>query len=227
MTQGRRSRCYDTYGRMASVTWTGPGGTITSDAVTRRLGGDVTGQTTDGVDHHTGDDYTYDNAGRLTEAFVLGRHLTWAFTATGGCGPLATAGANTNRTAQTVEGGVTTSYCYDRADRLVSASDPAVGTVAYDAHGNTTEMFGETHTYDAADRHTSTTKGSTTVDYVRDATDRIVERQVDGTTVVRYGSTGSGDAPKFTQDATGIVLEVTYALPGEACLTLPRRSCWK
>ncbi|HET6211685.1 MAG TPA: RHS repeat-associated core domain-containing protein, partial [Micromonosporaceae bacterium] len=83
----------------------------------------------------------------------------------------------------------------------------------------TTSIFGETHSYDVTDRHMTTVKGSTTVTYVRDATDRIVERRLNGSTVARYGSTGSGDAPDFTTNASNTVLDVTYGLPGGAMLT--------
>jgi RHS repeat-associated protein len=202
------------------VSWTGPGGAaITTDEVARTVGGDIVNQLVDGVDHHAGNDYGYDNANRLTEAWVPGRHLSYRYNATGGCGSLTTAGANTNRTSQIIEGGATTSYCYDRADRLTSATDAAVGTIAYDGHGNTTTIFGETHAYDAADRHMSTVKGATTVTYKRDATDRIVERKLNGTVVARYGSTGSGDISDFTTDANNALVEVTFPLPGGAMLT--------
>lgn len=212
---------YDTtQGRLTKVTWTGPGGAlVTSDEVTRSLGGDIVGQLVDNVDHHPGEDYVYDNAGRLTEAWSPGRHTSYRYDPTGGCGALTTAGANTNRTRQIIEGGSTTSYCYNNADRLTSTTEPGVGTIAYDAHGNTTAIFGETHGYDAADRHMTTIKASTTVSYVRDATDRIVERRVGGVTVARYGSTGSGDTPEFTTNAANVVQEVTYSLPGGALLT--------
>jgi RHS repeat-associated protein len=211
---------YDNLGRLNKITWTAPGGTvITTDEVTRRDGGDIVGQKVDGVDHHTGDDYVYDNAGRLTDAWVPGQHVTYKFAATSGCGSLPTAGANTNRTQQIIEGGATTGYCYDKADRLTSSTDPTVGTIAYDAHGNSTSIFGETHVYDAADRHIQTKKATTTVDYVRDATDRIVERKLNGATTARYGYTGSGDAPSFTTDGANALLEITYSLPGGAMLT--------
>jgi RHS repeat-associated protein len=220
---------YDTLGRMATVTWAGPGGTMTTDQVTvRTKAGDITDQTTDGYDPNpAGANYTYDRAGRLTQAWAGDRRIDYTFgtitTAACGLDALLDTGKNTNRTAMTItpNGGTpaTTGYCYDRADRLTSATDPLVGTVDYDSHGNTTNIFGETHTYDVADRHMATTKAGTTVAYVRDATDRIVERNVNGTTVARYGSTGSGDAPEFTTDAAGTVLEVTYSLPGGALLT--------
>lgn len=221
---------YDSRGQLGLISWAGPGGLITSDQVTRRTGGDITGFVTDGVDHHAGDDYTYDNAGRLTQAWMPGAHYSYAFANAGSC-PAPAAYKNTNRSAMTVSptGGtaVTANYCYDHADRLTSTTDPVVGTIAYDAHGNTTDIFGETHTYDAADRHLSTVKDDTTVTYVRDATDRIVERKLDGVTTARYGATGSGDAPEFTTDDTDTLLEVTYALPGGALLTTrPSGNVW-
>lgn len=214
---------YDTFGRESGIAWAGPGSTtITSDTVTRRTGGDITGELIDGADHHAGDDYAYDNAGRLVDAWVPGGHYTYSYFQNGFC-TAPNSYKNTNRTQSTFTptGGstVTTSHCYDHADRIAISTDAAVGTIAYDAHGNTTSIFGETHTYDAADRHTTTTKAGTTVTYLRDATDRIVERKVGATTTARYGSTGSGDAPEFTTDASNGVQEVTYALPGGALLT--------
>jgi RHS repeat-associated protein len=216
-------------GRLQQISWTNAatGALITSDAVTRNAVGDLTGKVVDGVDHHAGNDYVYDNAGRLLDAYVPGRRIQYEYgtTTTAACGAntLTTAGANTNRTKQTVTptGGAATvtTYCYDRADRLTSASDAAVGALTYDGHGNATAIFGETHQYDATDRHMATVKGSTTVSYVRDATDRIVERRVNGAVVGRYGATGSGDAPDFSVDCTGQIIEVTLGLPGGAMLT--------
>ena len=61
---------------------------------------------------------------------------------------------NTNRTSFTDSAGsLSYSYCYDNADRLTSSTDPTVGTVTYDNHGNTTTIGGETLGYDGADRH--------------------------------------------------------------------------
>jgi hypothetical protein len=48
----------------------------------------------------------------------------------------------------------TYSSCYDLADKLTSTSEPGyTGTIAYDTHGNATTIAGETHSYDATDRH--------------------------------------------------------------------------
>ena len=215
---------YDTYGRLTGLTWETTGGTtITSDQVTFSLGGEVVDQSIDGTDPNTGgNNFTYDNAGRLTDAYVPGGRYQYAFTASGGCGTLTTAGKNTNRSSMTVtpSGGsaATTSYCYDNADRITSSTDTAVGTVAYDGHGNTTSIFGETHTYDADDRHVATTK-ATTVRYTWDATDRIVARLVGGTTVARYGSTATGDAPDYVTNGSGVLQQRDLALPGGTLLT--------
>jgi RHS repeat-associated protein len=214
---------YDTLGRESKISWTGPGGTlITSDEITRRTGGDVVGQKTDGVEHHPGDDYVYDNAGRLLDAWVTGARYQYTYQQNPWCTALDSY-KNTNRTGATITptGGTatTTGYCYDHADRLYFANDPTIGNVSYDAHGNATSAFGETFAYDADNRHMASTKAGTTVTYLRDAEDRIVERKINGAAVARYGATGSDDAPEFTTDATNALLDVTYSLPGGVLLT--------
>jgi RHS repeat-associated protein len=117
--------------------------------------------------------------------------------------------------------GVTTAtYCYDNADRLTSTTPAGVaGTVGYDVHSNTTGVFGESHTYDVTDRHLTTVKGTTTVTYVRDALDRIVERQVNGTAVAPYSYADSSDSPVATRTTTGAVIEASWGLPGGGLLT--------
>jgi RHS repeat-associated protein len=130
------------------------------------------------------------------------------------------AAKNTNCSA-VVDSGVTTSYCYDAADKLVTTTDTRYGTIAYDARGNTTALGPQALAYDGADRHVSTTTGSTTIRYVRDATDRIVRREVSGssTGVVRYGYSGGGDTADFTLDADNNVIERTIGLLGGVLLT--------
>lgn len=86
------------------------------------------------------------------------------------------AGKNANRTAAIVSGTTIATYCYDAADRVTSTTQSGYGTIiAYDSHGNTTTLGGETRRYDSADRHRETTSGSTTVSYIRDALDREAE----------------------------------------------------
>jgi RHS repeat-associated protein len=114
---------------------------------------------------------------------------------------------------------VSSSYCYDAADRLTASSDAAVGTVAYDSHGNTTSIFGETRAYDSQDRHVSTTKGATTVTYWHDPLDRVAGRAVGSTWDALYTFDDVGDAPSGTLDVSYAVVEADIALPGGALMT--------
>ncbi|NTW39428.1 MAG: hypothetical protein HGA44_05995 [Cellulomonadaceae bacterium] len=135
----------------------------------------------------------------------------------------------------------TTAYCYDSADRLTATTvtDPVAGanpvagtnlsqqagTLAYDARGNTTALADQTLTYDASNRHASTTVAGTTVTYQRDASDRIVARSVStpgGTSEeYRYGFTGGGDSPDLVLNGEGAVVQRTLALPGGVVVSLP------
>lgn len=193
----------DQAGRVGGLTWGGSVGALASDAVVRSQAGRVLSETVGGVATNT---YTYDGAGRLVGATVPGHSLAYAYAyaSAGGCRPLAGAGRNTNRTSL-VDNGVTTTSCYDNADRLVSSSAASVGVPVYDGHGNTTTLGAQTLTYDGADRHRSTTTGATNVTYDRDATDRIVRRRVNGTVVATYGFAGPGDSPAFVDSNTGLL----------------------
>ncbi len=210
----------DLAGRTTGLTWNAAGGqALLNDQVQRSQAGRVTDETTDGIDANPGLDnnFTYDAAGRLTQASTPGHALTYTYAPTGGCGFLTTAGKNTNRTAM-VDNGTTTTYCYGADDRLSSATDPTVGTPAYDAHGNTTTLGSQTLVYDMANRHMETRVAGATVRYVRDAANRIVAR-TEGTTTTRYGHTGPGDGAGFTMNTGNEVQDRFFALAGGALLT--------
>lgn len=232
---------YDNLGRQTGLTWrkSSDNSVITSEAATYSLGERMTDLVTDGFDPRSSNpNYIYDGAGRLTEAWSTARntdgstaahHAQYGFgTASGSCGSgtQAQAGKNTNRTSMTVgDGGsaVTTTYCYDAADRLVSTSQSGVGTPTYDNHGNTTAIWGETRSYDVTDRHLETIKGTTTVSYQRDAADRIIGRSVkvggSTTDVERYGYIDATDVPAFVMNSSGTVIERSISLPGGATAT--------
>jgi RHS repeat-associated protein len=217
---------YDPLGRASSVTWTGPSSTtITSDVVTRDKSARIVDQTIDGTDPRAGtnNNFTYDAAGRLTDAWIPGARYQYSFFENTLCSATGIQ-KNANRTqmAVTPTGGsaTTTTYCYDHADRLTTTTDSSTGTITYDAHGNTTGIFGETHTYDSANRHLTTTKSTTTVTYVRDALDRIVERKVNGSTTARYGYSDSSDSPSFTTNTSNAVQDTSLGLPGGTILTI-------
>jgi YD repeat-containing protein len=226
--------------RESKVSWSGPGGVITSDEVTRDVSDRIVDQVTDGVDPLPGGfNYTYESVGvpgsptdragsyRLVGATVWSpsgpQTYSYSFadkdvSCGSGSGVAQLAGRNSNRSAKTGPSGTVT-YCYDQADKLVSTSDTGVGTVGYDGRGNMTTVGGETHSYDVADRHVSTVKGSTTVSYSRDVTDRIIQRSASGETTVRYNYSGSGDAADFVTTTAGGLVEASYTLPGGVLLT--------
>jgi RHS repeat-associated protein len=115
-------------------------------------------------------------------------------------------------------GATATTYCYDNADRLATPST-GITTLSYDGRGNTTQINSDVYTYDGANRHTKTVNGATAVTYTRDATNRIVERKLNGTTVARYTYSASGDTPDAELDATNFVVRRTIGLAGGATLT--------
>ncbi len=171
---------------------------MATDLVSRSQAGRVVDEVIDGTDHYPeGANSAYDAAGRLVAARVPGHTLTYDYEDNGASCDLdpEIAGFNSNR-AQMVDNAVTTTYCYDEGDRLLSSSDAAVGTPVYNDHGNTTTLGDQTLVYDGADRHMSTAvSGGPTVTYVRDATDRIIRRG-DGTTTTRYGFSAPATAPR-------------------------------
>jgi len=189
-------------GATTGMTWTFPGQNSIGDSVVRSQSGRVLSESLVDGQVTAQSSYSYDSAGRLIQAAIPQHELSYDYALTGGCGANTTAGADGNRTgavdAHTSAAGVTTTtskYCYDNADRLTSTAvqNPATGanpvtgsnlstvgpqaSLAYDAHGNTVTLADEALTYDGTDRHTKTVlTDGTTVEYVRDATDRIVQR---------------------------------------------------
>jgi hypothetical protein len=141
----------------------------------------ITYQTSAGDDAAVGMRIGWLPSGGTYGAVELNQTVTYGFDAATGCGTgsgvLADPGANSDRTSETITpttGTPTTyHYCYGTGDQLLSSTDSSVGTIAYNTHGDTTTIHGETHTYDALDERTGTTKGTTNVTYVRDATGRI------------------------------------------------------
>ncbi len=100
-------------------------------------------------------------------------------------------------------------------------------SLAYDAHGNTTVLADQVLGYDGADRHVTTrlTEGTsslsddTLITYVRDASNRIVSRTVQGPAVdgvtpaaetVRYTFAGSSLHGVLT--GAGVLVESTLCL---------------
>lgn len=208
--------------RVTGLTWKSAASTtMASDSVTLDLAGRVVDQSIDGSDANAaGANFVYDNSGRLTTAHAAGKQQAFTFSTSNSCGANTAAGANSRITsvAETVSGTTTTStYCYDNADRLTSAT--GISSVAYDAHGNTTALGSQTSTFDSSDRLIGSSAGAVSVGYTRDALGRIVARSENGTTVAKY-TYGLGSAPTLVLNSSGsAIVQRLLHLPGGVLVT--------
>ena len=219
---------YDSFGRTTTTSAADGSSTITGDQVTYSVGGRVKDQqvyTGSGyVDGNpSGDNYLYDGAGRLSDARLPGTTYAYGYGTSSGC-TAPDAGKNTNRSTVTITGtgAASSSSCYDHADRLVSSTDYAPGSVVYDDHGNTTQLGDKTLDFDASDRHVRTEAPSTVTRYWRDPLNRIANRvDLARTTYVASSTaaaaTGTGvtvNRPTGTQTGDLVVAGLTIANPG-------------
>jgi len=229
---GLSSITRDSLGRENSDTFTLASGQTIKDQIVRATSGDIVS----GIENGVAKSYTYDQAGRLTAATLGANTFSYGFaTADTACNGLSgnnpNTGKNGNRTKMTING-VTTTYCYDQADRLIASSDPTLTTPTYDTHGNMLSLGDATRktifSYDTSDRNigiksgTGTTAKDTT--FARDVQGRVIQRTAKTNNIVTsdvsYGFTGSGDTPDFLMDATGSVTQKYLTLPGDIIATI-------
>ena len=183
---------FDTYGRKSGIAVFDTGGT-TGETRSYSLAGRVIDQQVFAggafVDAAAGANFTYDGGGRLTQASLPGVAYAYGYGTAAGC-PATAAGKNTNRTSVTITGtgAGTTDTCYNQADQLVSTSSIPSAQVAYDDHGNTTQLGDMLLEYDATDRHVRTETPAAVTNYRRDPLDRLAER-VDATRITHVAST--------------------------------------
>lgn len=163
-------------------------------------------------------DYTYDAAGRLSQAQDTSTGGTCATRAYSFAG---TYGADSNRygstsypaasdgSCQTTTGGVTTSHSYDAADRLLSAGSDT--GIVYDTFGRmTTVPSGDvtgsgnlTADYYTNDLVHSETQGSTTYTWSLDANGRLGNWIVTGTAnKTNHYDGGSSDSPDWIAETS-------------------------
>jgi RHS repeat-associated protein len=178
-----------------------------------------------------GNDFTYDGAGRLTQADLPGQVINYSYAnnvAGDGCAS-PDQGANTNLTSVTTTPSngspSTTDSCYNGADQLVStvtsgsSTSPTSTDYLYDTHGNQTADAGTTYTWDASDRLASATSVGTTDSYTYDALNRVLTKTT-GTTPSGYAYCGFTDSPCAVLNANNTVSEDLATLPGGVLLTL-------
>lgn len=223
----------DSFGRTKKVTYKA-GGQDIADEVTRSQSGLVLS----GIENGVSKSYTYDKALRLVNAKIGDDTYGYEFGASDpSCSTLPgynpNANKNSNRTKMTING-VSTSYCYDQSDRLLTSSDQRFTDAKYDSRGNTISLGGlsshnTTFAYDSSDRNTQiketySDRTQKQVDYVRDVQGRLVNRKYTVAGVVKandgYGYTGSGDSPDFLTDVNGAVTQKYYALAGGVRVTI-------
>ncbi len=174
--------------------------------------------------------YAYDKAGRLTGANIDGKTYGYGYGTPSGCTGTynANANKNSNRTSFTANG-VTTTYCYDQADRLISSTNTQLGTPTYDDHGNTTQLAGNgtpiTFTYDASDSNTAIQQGNYKVQYVKTASDSILrKKEYQGSTLTKSYRYLAGGAVlqtcNLSDDNNCTTVDKYLNLPGGVSLTL-------
>lgn len=241
-TLGLASISRDANGRTVGYIWRLNGGATVTDAVTRSQSGQILTNDVSSGAQLLSSSYTYDKAGRLTAATIGPHTFAYGFGAqSASCGAGSNlnpdSGKDSNRTSQTIDG-VTTAFCYDKADRLMSSSDPLTNGGDIDAHGNMTSVgTGPTPLrlcYDSSDRNTCLVQrtedgNGVAMYYNRDVQGRIIFREKDNIAnwtwtdagVNRwYGFTGSGDTPDFVRDAAWNIAEKYISLPGGVTLTV-------
>ncbi len=216
-------------------------GAHVNDTVTRSQSGQVLTNVVSSGAGELWHSYGYDKADRLVSANIGPHTYSYGFspqhTSCGtGSNMNPNAGKNSNRTSQTVNG-VTTTFCYDHADRLIGSSDASHDGAVYDSHGNMTRLGTGTTPlwpgYDSSDRNWGFEQyddNGTGVGlyYDRDVNGRIIGRYKSDILNWNwesagdwfYGFTGSGDTPDVVRDSSWDIIEKTLALPGGVLLTI-------
>jgi RHS repeat-associated protein len=129
--------------------------------------------------------YGYDRLYRLTSVTGPDGNPTYGYDPVG------------NRTSKVLGG--TTTYTYDRADRITAAG---ATSITLDANGNTTAKGADTFTFDQANQLRSATVSGSTESYVYDGDGTRFSRQVGGNPAVRYVSDIAVGLPVTIADGT-------------------------
>lgn len=178
-----------------------------------------------------GEDFFYDGAGRLTEAYITGANIDYSYGAStpGMTCPQPTAGKNTDLASVTyhLTGGKTTSttYCYNGADQVTKVWTWKTGTLSkgstsftFDTVGSQTQNKSQSYSWTSTGRLASVTTGTKDIHYTYDALGRVIER-TDGSTTVRYAYCGYGTSPCAVLNGSKDVVTESVELPGNVLYT--------
>lgn len=199
-----RSVAYAYFPDGALETATNPNGTVTTYAydnarratsVEHALGSTIFATheyTLDSVGNVTGLDeganswtYDYDGLSRLTDVTGPDGNRAYTYDPVG------------NRTSKLLGG--STTYSFDRADRITSAGSTSI---IVDAVGNTTAKGADTFAYDQANRLVEATVGGTTETYVYDGDGVRFSRMVGAGPAIRYVTDATSALPTTIADGS-------------------------
>lgn len=172
---------HDNARRITSITHS-LGSTVLAEHV---YGLDEVGNATSLVEGTNNWGYTHDALNRLTGVTGPDGARTYAYAAAG------------NRISKVSDS--TTSYTYDRADRLQAAGSTPV---VVDPNGNTTARGSDTFLHDQANRLTSATLGAQSETYSYDGDGVRFSRQVGTDPLIRYISDPNPQLPVIIADGT-------------------------
>jgi len=190
---------YDAFGDPIGYSATFAGTPFFTESYLRDDAGRITQKTTNYGGVTTTDFYIYDPAGRLSQATTLSGTTRYSYDDNG------------NRVSRETDGG-TESATYDAQDRLLTYAGT---TYVYTANGelsSRTDASGTTtYTYDALGnlRHVGLADGRS-IDYVIDAENRRVAKQVNGVTVKGWLYSGSRIVAE-TDGSGAVVSRFVYA----------------
>lgn len=205
----------------ASLTWTDAAATPWRSTHTYSPAGRILGTTLAKGSSTSTYDYVYDSATRLASATLTTDQQTsaksWAYQYD----------ANSNRTAQVVDGQRQIAYTYDKADQLIGVSgDPKLsGEVRYDEQGSITRIGPLEIAYDVTGDARAITDTSTksSVTYQRNANRDVIAKtttNAQGTpSTIRYSQSGlllNGDSRPTMHMVTlvgGVTVERQLAAP--------------
>jgi len=193
---------YDAFGDPIGYTATFAGAPLFTESYVRDDAGRITQKTTNYAGVTTIDSYAYDAAGRLNQATTPSGTTTYAYDDNG------------NRIRRTTDSSAETAT-YDAQDRLLTY---AGATYAYSGNGellSRTDAAGTTtYTYDVLGnlRHVGLADGRS-IDYVIDAENRRVAKQVNGVMVKGWLYSGSRIVAETDSSGT-VVSRFVYASRG-------------
>jgi RHS repeat-associated protein len=228
---------YDSLGDEDSSVVSGPSSTtVASDSVTRDPAGQITTELADtstgvrNLNPSGGADYSYDQAGRLIEAYGLNSSISYSYGTNAGSDDCAdpNQGMDTNITSKATTpysaSAVVQDYCYNQSDQLVSEVSSSGGvsstSFSYNDEGNTTQLGATTLGWNASGQNNSiAATGDTTSTFTLDPVNRSLV-DTEGSTTTTYAYCGmTATACATINSSNGATIQAFISLPGGALLT--------